>query len=150
MGLSPEVLDRLVEAAARAREAAHAPYSGFRVGAAVLADDGRVFAGCNVEVSSYSHSCCAERVAAFKAISEGARALAACAVVTDADPAVAPCGACRQVLADFGRDLVVVLVGAAGGRECVPLADLLPRAFRPEDVLGRLGERWGRGGDREG
>ncbi len=125
----------LVVAAAEAREEAFSPYSGFAVGAAVLTADGRTFGGCNVEVSSYSHSCCAERVAVFKAVSEGARQIVACAVVTDTSPPVGPCGACRQVLSDFGRHTTLFLANLGDEVREVALSALLPEAFRPDEVL---------------
>lgn len=136
-------IDALVDAARQVRERAFAPYSGFLVGAAVLSKDGRVFTGCNVEISSYSHTCCAERVAVFKAVSEGARELVACAVVTDVSPPVSPCGACRQVLHDFGPDMVVVLANLNGERREVALRTLLPDAFEPGQVLRKIRERHG-------
>ncbi|HQR46023.1 MAG TPA: cytidine deaminase, partial [Thermoanaerobaculia bacterium] len=97
----------LVAAATRARRHAAAPYSKFRVGAALLAEDGRVFTGCNVESASYGLTVCAERTAVFKALSEGVRRFRAVAVVTAAKEPTAPCGACRQVLWDQCRDIEV-------------------------------------------
>ncbi len=128
----------LVREALEARKLAFAPYSGFAVGAAVLTADGRTFSGCNVEVSSYSHSCCAERVAVFKAVSEGARQIVACAVVTDTAPPVGPCGACRQVLSDFGVAAVLWLANGDGACREVALSELLPEAFRPAEVLDHI------------
>lgn len=127
--LTPSERDALVAAAADARERASAPYSHFHVGAALLAADGRVFGGCNVESSSYGLTCCAERTAVFKAVSEGVRAFRAVAVVTGADEPTSPCGACRQVLWDQCRDIVVVMATTGGKREETTLATLLPRAF---------------------
>ena len=120
------------------REKAWAPYSGFAVGAAVLAADGRVFVGCNVENASYGLSICAERNAVAAAVAAGARDLTAVAVVTDADPPAPPCGACRQVLAEFGN-LTVVLAGTAGATTVTTVADLLPAPFTP-DALGHNDE----------
>jgi cytidine deaminase len=125
-----ESLDALVDAAARAREHAYAPYSGFRVGAAVLTNDGRVFAGCNVENASYGLCVCAERVAIFGAIAHGARAIAAVAVVTDAAQPAPPCGACRQVIAEFASDATIVLANGAGARTTTSLGALFPDPFR--------------------
>jgi len=122
--------DRLVEAAAAVRDNAHAPYSGYRVGAAVLTADGRVFVGCNVENASYGLSVCAERHAVAAAVAAGCRDLAAVAVVTASSPPASPCGACRQVLAEFG-DLEVVLANLAGERRVTTVAGLLPDAFDP-------------------
>ncbi len=127
--LSPAERDALVAAATAAREKAAAPYSHFHVGAALLASDGRVFGGCNVESSSYGLTCCAERTAVFKAISEGVRSFRAVAVVTGADEPTSPCGACRQVLWDQCRDIAVVMATTGGKREETTLAALLPRAF---------------------
>ena len=117
-----------------ARDRAYAPYSQFDVGAALLADDGRVIPGANVENASYGLSMCAERTAAFRAASEGARRLVAVAVVASNEEPTWPCGACRQVLWEFGPDMVVVSEGSAGRREERRLADLLPDAFGPADL----------------
>ena len=123
---------RLVEAAVRARERAYAPYSRFPVGAAVLAG-GEVFAGCNVENASYGLTLCAERVAVFSAVAAGQRWIDAVAVVTNATTPTAPCGACRQVLHEFGPAMTVVM--QVGGETLVrPLTDLLPLAFGPDDL----------------
>ena len=119
----------LVAAAARARRHASAPYSKFRVGAALLAEDGRLFSGCNVESASYGLTVCAERTAVFKALSEGARVFRAVAVVTDAEEPTAPCGACRQVLWDQCRDIDVVMQTTGGRRVESRLAALLPYPF---------------------
>jgi len=127
--LTPAERDALVAAATAARERASAPYSHFHVGAALLAEDGRVFGGCNVESSSYGLTCCAERTAVFKAVSEGVRKFRAVAVVTGADEPTSPCGACRQVLWDQCRDIVVVMATTGGKLEETTLATLIPRAF---------------------
>lgn len=126
----------LLNAALDAQTRAYAPFSRYRVGAAVRADSGRIYTGCNVEISSFSLTCCAERVAVFKAVSEGERLLVAAAVVTDDDPPGSPCGACRQVLSDFGGpELRVLVANPAGALFEARLGDLLPRAFRPEGLL---------------
>jgi cytidine deaminase len=119
----------LVAAAVKARRHAAAPYSRFRVGAALLAADGRVFTGCNVESASYGLTICAERTAVFKALSEGARGFRAVAVVTATDQPTSPCGACRQVLWDQCRDIEVVMQTTDGRRVESRLAALLPLAF---------------------
>ena len=111
---------------------ASAPYSGFRVGAALLAEDGTIFGGCNVESASYGLTVCGERTAVFKAISEGARKFRAVAVVTDADPPASPCGACRQVLWDQCRDIDVILATPARVVSRMRLSTLLPLAFEFE------------------
>jgi cytidine deaminase len=133
MDLDPALLERLIEAARSARGNAHAPYSGFKVGAAWRGADGRVFAGCNVENASYGLSVCAERNAVAAAVAAGATRFEALAVVTSSSPPAAPCGACRQVLAEFG-DLEVVLVNPTGERRSTSLAVLHPWPFRSLDL----------------
>ena len=122
----------LIAKAIEAREKAHAPYSHFAVGAALLARSGRVYTGCNVENASYGLSICAERTAVFKAVSEGERDFEALAVVTE--KGVTPCGACRQVLLEFGEDIQVIVADAAGGYRVFGLQELLPEAFNSEDL----------------
>lgn len=106
--MDAKIDDKLLAAALAARENAYAPYSKFTVGAAVLADDGRIFTGCNVENASYGLTCCAERNAIFAAVSSGARSFKALCVVADTDAPVAPCGACRQVLAEFPFEKIIL------------------------------------------
>ena len=120
----------------RAREAmrnAWAPYSEFRVGAAIEAADGRVFVGCNVESASYGLTICAERMALGAAVAAGARSLRRVAVTTEVEPPAAPCGACRQLLAEFGLDLEVIAAGPSSERRWT-LAALLPDAFTKESL----------------
>jgi cytidine deaminase len=121
--------ERLVAAARAAREHAVAPYSGFRVGAAILCASGRVVTGCNVENATYGLTVCAERVALLKALSEGERAFRAVAVVTDSPAPTPPCGACRQLLWEYCRDVPVLLATLSGGHETRALADLYPMPF---------------------
>ena len=121
--------DDLIAAATLARENAHAPYSNFRVGAAVRARSGRVFTGCNVENSTYGLTLCAERVAIFKAISEGERGFDAVAVVTDTDALTPPCGACRQIIWEFCGDAEVVLANLKGKVEVHRMSALFPKPF---------------------
>jgi cytidine deaminase len=128
MDLSSEDIERLVAAAAAARERAYAPYSRFRVGAALLLPDGGVSSGCNVENASFGLSVCAERHAVAAAVGAGARRFCGLAVVTDARPPASPCGACRQVLSEFG-DFPVVLANLAGERVVTSVSNLLPGAF---------------------
>ena len=118
----------LVAAARAAMANAYAPYSHFHVGAAIETADGRMFAGCNVESASYGLTICAERMALGAAVAAGARMLRRVVVTTDADPPAAPCGACRQLLAEFGLETEVVAVGPAGERRWT-LRELLPDAF---------------------
>ncbi len=122
-------MQRLIEAARLARERAHAPYSRFRVGAALEDDAGRIFTGCNVENASYGLTMCAERVAVFKAVSEGAGKLVRVAVVADTDRLTPPCGACRQILWEFCGDVPIVLANLQGRAELHQLGDLFPHAF---------------------
>ena len=132
--LTPEIIDDLVEAASEVRKRAHAPYSSFAVGAAVLAADGRVHVGCNVENASYGLSVCAERHAVAAAVSTGGQRVRGLAVVTDTNPPSSPCGACRQVLVEFG-DFPVVLANLDGDRILTSVAELLPNAFTPEALV---------------
>ena len=125
--------DTLVDAARAAQERAYAPYSRFRVGCALEADDGRVFVGCNVENASYGLTICAERAAVCAAVAAGARRFRRAVVVSDADPPAAPCGACRQVLSEFGPDLRVDAVSPAGSVTWT-IAELLPAAFGKEQL----------------
>jgi cytidine deaminase len=131
---TPEQTKALVAAAREARDRAYAPYSGFQVGAALLAEDGRVVPGANIENASYGLSMCAERTAVFRAAAEGVRRLAAVAVVASNDEPTWPCGACRQVLHEFGPEMVVISEGAGGVRQELRLAELLPNAFGPADL----------------
>lgn len=121
--------DSLLEAARRARENAVAPFSSFRVGAAVRAKSGRIYGGCNIENASYGLTLCAERVAIFKALSEGERGFEAIAVVTDTDRLTPPCGACRQIIWEFCGDAEVVLGNLKGKVEVHRMAALLPHPF---------------------
>ena len=121
--------DALISAATEARLNAHAPFSGFRVGAALRASSGRVFGGCNVENATYGLTVCAERVAIFKAISEGERGFDAIAVVTDADSLTPPCGACRQLIWEFCGDVPVILSNLRGKTETIPMHVLFPKPF---------------------
>jgi cytidine deaminase len=119
----------LVAVAKQARENAHAPFSNFRVGAALRAKSGRIYTGSNIESASYGLTCCAERVAIFKALSEGERGFEALAVVADTEKLTPPCGACRQILWEFCGDLPMVLANLAGKEERESAGNLLPRPF---------------------
>lgn len=122
--------ERLLAKASSARESAYAPYSGFRVGAALRTVRGDVYVGCNVENASYGLTMCAERAALFKAICDGKREFSALAIVVDADDLATPCGACRQVLAEFAQDLVITLGNRNGAVETYRLAELFPAPFK--------------------
>jgi len=122
-------MDPLIEAALAARRNAHAPFSHFQVGAAVEDDAGRIHTGCNVENATYGLTICAERLAIFKAISEGARKFRRVAVAADTDKLTPPCGACRQILWEFCRDVELILVNPRGQSESFRLKDLFPRPF---------------------
>ncbi len=122
-------MDALVEAALRVRENAHAPFSKFKVGAALEDDAGHVHTGCNVENATYGLTVCAERVAVFKAVSEGARRFRRIVVAADTDALTPPCGACRQILWEFCGDIEVILTNPRGKTETLQLRDLFPRPF---------------------
>ncbi len=121
--------DSLVEAALAARGRAHAPYSHFKVGAAIEDENGRIFTGCNVENATYGLTMCAERVAIFKAISEGAATLRRVAVAADTDTLTPPCGACRQLLWEFCPDAELILANLAGKQESMTVKEIFPRPF---------------------
>ena len=125
--------DALIAAARQAQTRAYAPYSHFRVGAALESIDGAVFLGCNVENASYGLTICAERAAVFAAVSAGITRFRRAVVVSDVDPPAAPCGACRQVLAEFGLDLPIEGVGLKTAVKW-RLSELLPSAFGPEQL----------------
>lgn len=122
-------MDRLIQAAREVRERAHAPYSRFKVGAAVEDENGQIFTGCNVEDATYGLSVCAERAAVLKAISEGAAKLKRVAVVADTDPLTPPCGACRQILWDFCGDVELTMTNLEGKQETVSMRHIFPRPF---------------------
>ena len=122
--------DELIERAKNARHAAHAPYSNFEVGAALVSTDGRVFTGCNIENSAYGLSMCAERVAIFKAVSEGAQEFTKIAVVTDTETLTPPCGCCRQMIWEFASGTTeVILANLTGEVRTFDIKELLPEAF---------------------
>lgn len=120
--------DKLITKAISAAGRAHAPYSKFQVGAALVAADGRVFTGCNVENISFGLTICAERNAVFSAVAAGCREFSKIIIVADTDEPVSPCGACRQVLAEFNPNLEIVLANFHGKQARFNLSELLPRA----------------------
>jgi cytidine deaminase len=122
-------MSKLIQAALDVRNNAHAPFSHFLVGAALEDENGRIFTGCNVENATYGLTICAERVAVFKAVSEGARKFVAVAVAADTDVLTPPCGACRQILWEFCGDVEVTLVNLEGKIDTFQLKDIFPRPF---------------------
>ncbi len=124
-----ETAEKLLSTARECRERAFAPYSGFRVGAAIEAEDGTIFAGCNVESASYGLTMCAERVAIFTAVAAGHKRIRRVSIVAESDELTAPCGACRQVIWEFGGDIPVTLSNLNGKTETIRMSELLPRAF---------------------
>ena len=121
--------EKLVKAAIKARENAHAPFSNFKVGAAVETKSGEIVTGCNIENATYGLTICAERVAIFKAVSEGEREFVKIAVVADTANLTPPCGACRQIIWEFAGDIPVILANLDGTTETIQMSELFPRAF---------------------
>ncbi len=133
-------VEMLVREAQAARKRAYAPYSGFYVGAALLADNGKIYSGCNIENASYGATICAERTAIAKAVSDGVRRIAAMAIAGDGTGEITPCGICRQVIAEFADGDMPVFCGSQDGifiRHT--LRELLPFAFTPADLAGASG-----------
>lgn len=127
--------EEIIAAAKSARQLAYAPYSHFKVGAALLADDGQIFTGCNIENASYGLTNCAERTALFKAVSEGVRDFQLLVVCTDSPKLTAPCGACRQVLAEFAPNMPILLVNLQNECQRTSVKELLPLAFSEENLI---------------
>jgi cytidine deaminase len=127
-------LDSLTDQAKEARKQAYAPYSNFLVGAAIVGESGKIYAGCNIENSSFSLTICAERVALFKAVSEGEKDIEVLALVTDTQTPVWPCGGCRQVLAEFNQELLIVSSNLKGQREEKKLSEIFPEAFDKQSL----------------
>ncbi|KXG75881.1 cytidine deaminase [Thermotalea metallivorans] len=124
----------LLQKAEAAKEMAYVPYSRFPVGAALLTKSGRVFTGCNIECASYGGTNCAERTALFKAISEGEREIEAIAVVSDNENYTFPCGICRQVILEFGKDIKIILGNKNGEIKVFTIEELLPNCFSGADL----------------
>ena len=127
--LTEEQEDELCQAARDARENAYAPYSNFRVGAALRCEDGQIFGGCNVENASYGLCLCAERVAVGAAVAAGALKLEGIAIITGSSPPSPPCGMCRQVLSEFRKDLPIILLNDQGEKERIDLSSVFPSSF---------------------
>lgn len=123
----------LIKEALKAQENAYVPYSNFKVGAALLAEDGKIYTGCNIENAAYSPSVCAERTAIFKAVSEGAKEIKALAVVAGQDKSY-PCGVCRQVIKEFGENATIIVARSEEDYDKCTLDDLLPYGFGPKDL----------------
>ena len=127
--MSEHNFQSLIEAAQSARLQAVAPFSGFPVGAAVRSESGKIYTGCNIESASYGLTVCAERVAIWKALSEGERHFTELAVVADTETLTPPCGTCRQIIWEFARGATIVFANLKGESERFQMAELLPRAF---------------------
>ena len=131
--------EKLVELAKEAMTHAYAPYSGFKVGAALLCDDGDVYQGCNIENAAFSPTICAERTAIFKAVSEGHRDLAAIAICGGKDGVITglfpPCGVCRQVMREFVEDDFMIYMGGAEGYSAMTMTQLLPAGFKASEHM---------------
>lgn len=126
--------EKLIEMAIEAREKAYVPYSGFKVGAAVLTKEGKVFTGCNIESASYSPTICAERTAIAKAVSEGYRDIDTIAIVGSLEKLSYPCGVCRQMIREFGEDIRIIVAKNAEEYKEYTIRELLPESFGPEDL----------------
>ena len=127
--MSKQGQEELIQAARKAREQSVAPFSHFRVGAAVETEEGKIYTGCNIESASYGLTVCAERVAIWKALSEGERHFKRLAIVADTETLTPPCGTCRQIIWEFCRNATVILANLRGETETDEVRDLLPRAF---------------------
>ena len=127
--------EKLFKEAKKAREKAYTPYSKFKVGAAVLTTDGKIFTGCNIENASFGLTVCAERVAILKAISEGSYKFEAMAIIGDTKRPCSPCGACRQVISEFGEDIKIAMSNLKGDVKIKKISELLPEAFNKNDLL---------------
>ncbi len=123
----------LISKALEAKKRAYVPYSKFQVGCALITEDDEVFTGCNIEISSYSPTICAERTAIFKAVSEGHRSIKTIAVVGDSNHTF-PCGVCRQVIREFGKNATIIIANSSDDYEEYTLDELLPHSFGPEDL----------------
>lgn len=127
-------IKELIGRALEAREKAYVPYSGFKVGAALLSKSGNIYSGCNIESASYTPTICAERTAISKAVSEGDREIEAIVVVGNPDEYTYPCGVCRQVIREFSKDVTIIIAKNEEEYKLYKLDDLLPHSFGPEDL----------------
>ncbi|HBY57984.1 MAG TPA: cytidine deaminase [Candidatus Atribacteria bacterium] len=127
--------EKLLKEAEEVRKKAYTPYSKFKVGAALLTSDGKIFTGCNIENASFGLTVCAERVAILKAISEGSYKFEAIAIIGDTNRPCSPCGACRQVISEFGEDIKIVMSNLKGEVKIKKISELLPEAFNKNDLL---------------
>ena len=134
--MSDPEMSRLIAAARTARDCSLSPFSNFCVGAAVETEDGKIYTGCNIESASFGLTVCAERVAIWKALSEGERKFKRIAVVADTDPLTPPCGTCRQIIWEFARDATIILANLHGESQTVSIRELLPRAFDARFLAG--------------
>lgn len=132
MALKQSVIKRLIQEGIKARKNTYSPYSKFPVGAAVLAGSGKYYGGCNVENASYGLTCCAERTAIFRAVASGEKKIRAISVVYDKKAYGSPCGACRQVIREFGKEMPIIQATLTGKYKIISLNDLLPDSFGPE------------------
>jgi cytidine deaminase len=138
--LSKESLQELIETAKTARLQSIAPFSNFLVGAAVRTEDGKVYTGCNVESASYGLTVCGERVAIWKALSEGERKFSELAIVADTETLTPPCGTCRQIIWEFAKNATIILGNLHGETQEVSIRELLPRAFDARFLTGAAKE----------
>lgn len=127
-------IKELIRKALKAREKAYAPYSGFKVGAALLSKSGNIYTGCNIESVSFTPTICAERTAISKAVSEGDREIEAIAIVGNPQGYTYPCGVCRQVIREFGKDATLIIAKNENEYKVYKLEDLLPHSFGPEEL----------------
>ncbi|MPW27036.1 cytidine deaminase [Alkalibaculum sp. M08DMB] len=133
--MEKENYSELIKSAIEAKEFSYSPYSHFRVGAAILSDNGKIYSGCNIENASYGASNCAERTAIFKGVSEGIDRIIAIAISSDEEDFIYPCGICRQVIREFGSNIDIVLVNANGKTKQSSIKELLPCSFSKENLI---------------
>ena len=130
-----KIYEKLIKIAKEARLKAYVPYSQFKVGAALLTKDKKIYSGCNIENASLGLTICAERVAIFKAISEGSNQFDVLAVVCDSKKPCFPCGACRQIISEFGKEIIIINSNIKGKMVIKKISELLPNAFGKKDLL---------------